>query len=528
MGKDKMEYLYGYYDFGSYRLINPLNSTKDLIEGSTDIHELMHFLLSAKSSYGMLLYALAKIKRSNEWKFFSDDTKSRHESMVSYLNKASLKVQEGLAVFYQWVYYRLFWGNGSEEEFLKYLKHNNREYYKYLEPIVFIINALKESTDEEIDLSSVAFFEFCVDCMNVSIKELDENKIYSKGKYDNYSSHDKNALSVVPNVIFKNKLKVLRDKLYSSAEPVSGNIKSLIGETVLNRNTADIEAESYIIKAYVLKLYQKSDDIKIISRLLDEIKPQEKTVEEVAFSELPLSFGYRDMNIIDSNEFELKVFEEKKPSLTILIMKNVFLKGYSDNIIKLNEFFSELYEKSSIVVLFDLSKRKLYKTNINDCILRNVLGDVESPINIVVNYKAYDYKNERIINLGECRHNLYIYCDRSFYNTREYINKFNKKGINYTALRYHSLYIVVFRLNDNTCFFVPVLSRVFPLAIRMLEEDYPNFVNCIVENPVDGCVIRDVKEKREFDIMVSNLYFIDIDPKDPYYRSKCKHVVIEY
>ena len=80
---------------------------------------------------------------------------------------------------------------------------------------------------------------------------------------------------------------------------------------VLNRNTDDIEAESYIIKAYVLKLYQKSDDIKIISRLLDEIKPQEKTVEEVAFSELPLSFGYRDMNIIDSNEFELKVFEEK-------------------------------------------------------------------------------------------------------------------------------------------------------------------------------------------------------------------------
>ena len=118
--------------------------------------------------------------------------------------------------------------------------------------------------------------------------------------------------------------------------------------------------------------------------------------------------------------------------------------------------------------------------------------------------------------------------DRTFYNSKEYIDKFAQKNIQFTALRYYSLYLIIFRINNNTSFIIPVLSGVFPLSIKSIERDYPNFENCITEDPIDRYVVRDSVEKREIDIMVSNLFFISLNPKDPRYKEQMKRCIVDF
>ena len=526
MSSKKMEYIFGCYEFDAYRQINPLNIADDPIEESTGIHEFMHFFISAESNYGMLLYSLGKIRRSNDCMFFSNDTNERYKSITSYLLKSCINVQESFAVFYQWIYLRLKYNVEEAEKFIDELKCNNKEYYEYIKRLLFLIEQLKSATDEEVARVGMAFLYLCIDCLNINIGELIDNNVRSAGQYNRLVSYNNNAEKLIPNVIFKKKLSDLKGRDLSS-DKLADTIFSIVSTTTLNKSVDDAKKDFEKVKEFVLNLFPNKNDKLVIEGLLAEIKPQEKTLEEVLFSELPLKQTYNNITPLTYSDAKKKIGNSKYMKTTLLILNGIHFKGNSEKIKNLNKNIDAIYREKSAVVMFDLLDRKIYGLKVDNKDMKEIISDVNLPVNIVVHYKDYDYENNKIISLGEHSRDVYVYCDRTFFNAKEYIDKFSNNKIKFSALKYHSLYVIIFRLNSNTCFFIPVLANVFPLALESIKNNYPRFDNKINEEQIDGEVIRDAIEKREIDIMVSNLYFINIDFEDPRNKKQMKKYIVE-
>ena len=526
MDNEKNEYIFGCYEFDLYRQINPLNSTDNSIEESTGIHEFMHFLLSAESNYGMLLYSLAKIRRSHDFMYFSNDTKGRHESIITYLIKSSIKVQECFAVFYQWIYLRLNYNSKEAENFIDDLKRNNKEYYEYIKPLLFLIDKLKTVTNEDVIKVGAVFFYFCIDCLNVDIGKLIDDKVQSAGQYDDYISYNDNAEKMIPNVIFKKKLSKLSE-INFSGETLAKDIFSLISKNTVERSIEDVKGDFENVKEFILKLFPNKKDSLIIGKLLAEIIPQEKTLEEIIFSELPMKQSYDNITALTYEEAKKKIANSKTLKTTLFVLNGIHFKGHDERIKKLNENVDAMNREVSAVVMFDLLDRKTYGLKVDNEEMKKIINNPRMPVNIVVNYKDYDYENNKIVSLGEYNRDVYIYCDRTYFHAREYIDKFSSDSIKFTALKYNSLYIIIFRLNHNSCFFIPVLANIFPLAIKSIKHHYPDFENRINKDKIDGRVIRNEKEKLEIDIMVSNLFFINADFENYRNRKQMKKYIVE-
>lgn len=519
MRNEEFKNILGCYQFDGYRQINPLNDEDGLMENSTSIHEAMHFSLSATSTYGMMLYALRKMQRNADWYYFSTDTRERCHHFIKYLVNSSIKVQEGLAVFFQWYYYYR-----SDEEkatrFINLLEKQNKTYYKYVEQFLFIIDKLKclSLNEKELDVYVSLLYGICIDSLNINVSDLIANNITAVNKYKHFCSREGNAEKFIPNSALQHKLRRIQGKL--AQDKLINALKREIRRDVFENNLASIEARSQQVKTYILILFPDEKDRILIQKAMDEIKVQENTLGELAFNELPMNVPLpKQILSIPSNEVT-ELIQKKTVGMSIFLLANIRLKGHGEEIRRINQFISEENNEYTPVTIYDLVLRRQFVSMVDNQSMKKVLSDKNLPVNIILNYKSYDYVHKQICYLGNYNHDIYIYCDRTYVGAKEYLSQFGAKNISFGALRYFSMYIVIFRLDGRTCFFLPVTQALFASVIDDISDTWPNFISVIQDDPIDGMVVVNPAQKSEIDIMISNLFFLGIDPADPQYKCK--------
>lgn len=514
----------GYYEFESYRHINPLKDEDGLLERTTSIHEFQHFILTTRSNYGMILYALRKLQRTADWYAYSKETKRQCTAFMKFLIQHSIKVQEGIATFVQWYF---IYRSGNKIEADQFFKELPKEYCEYIKPLSVIIEKIKlcSSNFEKTDVYVSLVIALGLDALNIPIDDLMEKRITSKKEYDKFCSYENNAEIFYPNSKYKKNIKKIEKNM--KTDTLENVIKQMINKEIFNNDIEFIQEKFSKVKKYVGSVFKDSKEYMIIEKTLNEIRPEAKDLEDALFEELPMIVPLKnDIRSILAEKIFSKI-DEKKYGFTLFLLGNIYLKGYGQNVQNVNTYLKKNSEKFTSVLFYDLSLRQQYVSNMNNDTLKHILNKPDSELNFVVNYKAYNYNSHEIINIGKYNHNIYIYCDRTYQNTKKYINKFGTHKVLFTALKYQSMYILIFYIYKQTYFFLPVTDSYFNMIVSDIEKEWSYFENVIDENPIDGKVIIDKKQKKEIDIMVASLFFMAIDPKDPRYRKKMKSVTMQ-
>ena len=80
----------------------------------------------------------------------------------------TLKVQEGMAVFIEGIYF-LLRDVEEYENFIENLMRNNLKYYSYVKPLRFILELLKDAERENVLTVAHAVFQIALTAMNANI-----------------------------------------------------------------------------------------------------------------------------------------------------------------------------------------------------------------------------------------------------------------------------------------------------------------------------------------------------------------------
>ena len=157
----------GQYDFENYTLLSALMDEKEII--NTAVHEYTHFELSNQSTYGIVLYCLNRLIIPYDCKSDIDKQQAARKFFMDH----TIKVQEGMAVFIECVYFML---RDKKEyiQFIEELRQNNSTYYDYVKPLRFILNIIeKEGEYNNILIVANAVFQVAIMSMNAPIYKFE-------------------------------------------------------------------------------------------------------------------------------------------------------------------------------------------------------------------------------------------------------------------------------------------------------------------------------------------------------------------
>ena len=235
----------GQYEYKNHILLNPLMTTEDM--KSTSYHEYTHMMLTYSSSIGQLLYCFEKLFIPPNF----DQDVNRFKAITSFFNKHTTKVQEGLAVFVECVMLILNGEGDACDNFINGLRLNNRTYFKYLEPLIFIVDNLKFCNDrEEILKISSLVFNLGIESMNRPIYQLEPKEFYTSKTIQKMLSKPDFGYEYLPDKRFIRDLKDCK-KTTDTLEGVKKYIISKIGPLPKSQDIKYEEDGLYRNKSFI-------------------------------------------------------------------------------------------------------------------------------------------------------------------------------------------------------------------------------------------------------------------------------------
>ena len=89
------------------------------------------------------------------------------------------------------------------------------------------------------------------------------------------------------------------------------------------------------------------------------------------------------------------------------------------------------------------------------------------------------------------------------------------------------MYVFIFKIDNNVYFFLPVTSNVHLTALEDIKAERENFEFVDVEGGTDKFVIKSSMQKCSIDIIITSLFFMNIDPNHPAYQRQIKRIPVE-
>lgn len=500
----------GQYDFDNYTLLSALMDEKEII--NTAVHENTHFALSNQSIYGIILYCLNKLiipydcmvdinKKKAAEKFFMDHT---------------LKVQEGMAVFIECIYFML---RDKKEyiQFIEELRQNNLTYYGYVKPLRYILDIL-EREGEYNDILNVAnaVFQVAIMSMNAPIYRLDgvnftTNKLIKKmiSRQDfskNYISN-KRFFAAIDSCKGAASCVELCEQLLKCAR-IAENISSI----------AESEERLNNIKVFVLSIFADSKYYKLYENKLAEIHTREINGSDLFLQQIPTAFNEdyikNNMKKIDSGTLKTKC---KTVEYSTFFMLGNLKDNTFDLMRKMGCMeFPEFKDDREITFFYGLRKKEIYACLLECNQLHKILLDKDRKCVLLTSYKNYDYQKMCIPNHPDIEDYIYIYCDRTYSNASSYLDQWKSKEVYYRYMQYESMIVLLVKIDEHTIFLLPMTSIVADEADRDIRENRKNMmmITDVKDEEFDSHIITDSTKRDEIDTIINCLFFLNLDPQE--------------
>ncbi|WP_026659973.1 hypothetical protein [Butyrivibrio sp. AC2005] len=498
--------IYGQYDFENFTMLNALMDEKDVM--STAIHEYTHFVLSNQSTYGLILYCLNKIIIPIG--DYEDNNRKKASKDFFFIN--TIKVQEGLAVFIEAIFYML----KSENEyacFIETLRNNNVQYYNFLKPFLHILSYLKNENNENRLTIAHKVFQLALYSMNTKIYEFDGELFGKKKTIQKLVSSPDFSKKYLPNKIFLS--------MITSCESATtfDDILDKLSEPAETKYVADLitsEERLNKTKEFVLSIFKNSKRVLLYRNILDRISIQEKEIANIFLQQLPTAFNEEDivknLKKIDYDTLKTRCISNKYSTLFLLgnlkdsLNYVLFKMGINDEISWKNSVSQE------VIFFYDLIQKEIFscflsKDEIQDILLSDNIKSI-----VLTAYKNYDYKNDIIPNHENIRKTIYVYCDRTYSNAREIIDKWGNRTIYYRYMFFASMVVLLIRSSRNTIFILPMTPLVADEAERDIQDNRKNMkaITTTHDGEYDDFVIKDSQIEEDINTIINCLFFLNM------------------
>lgn len=378
---------------------------------STILHETVHFHVTSRSPYGVLVNILFKLGKQDK----------RIRDTAQFLLIKMKTTQECIAIFYELIMY--YEGNGKEACFhhLRDMQLNNREYYDYLQPLFFLLH-------QHDDLS----FSDKLGIANV-ITQLalsgDIGKVANVFKPRLLENHFKNEYGIgskalIPDVRFK--------LLSLAAQSILKNNEAFTEEVLLNKAGLEHKlSELEDVVDFLYSIVEKHPEEKKMLEILEGM--QEINIDETYLWNHLKSFSTYKGSVVTSLQELEDVLNRGNGSIVLpkLVTPSIYPLMFMDNVTKTN--YAALIGKETLIELFKQVKLPL---TVRESTFKEI---VHNP-----NYFKV---------IEELNRPLYLYIDAPYVKSRPVLNQYLS--------------------DDSVCFMiaVPHIENVGLLVIKPKKND---------------------------------------------------------
>lgn len=493
--------IYGQYNFDNYTLINPYQSDEDI--QSTTYHEFTHFMLSNRSTNGMLMYCFEKLVIPID----SEDYKS-YESIKSFLIVHMKKVQEGIAVFIECVM-KLRTDKEVYEDFICQLRKENKEYYNYVKPLLFVIEILKNTNDiNKIMCVANIVFSLAIESLNTEILEIDPNEF--KNNINKYINDSELSKKFLPNTRFKLFLKEL--KRADDSDSLMDIGIELLSDIVKKPTVEASNKRLDKIKKFILSFMDGSEFYDSYKEKLNDINVTEVDGDSIFYQQLPYTFNdslYKKIKKIEFAELKEKISSKYSVIMLYGRFEDTLKQFKSLGIFDIRGGNKNLKEMQ-VIMFFDLKLKEVYGGVLDEKNLKYLLGNSNFNSKIVTTYKNYNYTLDKIDNI-EIGKNIYIYCDRTYLNSKEYFSLWDDRQLFYRYRFYENLAVLIVKINTNRYFILPMTSVSACQAAIDIDKNMDNMVIPPIKEEsyeYDPEIFIDDDMISNFDLIINVLYFM--------------------
>ncbi len=493
----------GAYEFGNFILLSALMNQEDAI--STSIHEYTHFILSNQSVYGTILYRLKKliIVPNNRSDILKQNT------AIDFFVKYTREVQEGMAVFAEAAYF-LLKDRTTYTKFIQILQKSNSEYYGYIRPLRFILDMIEDKDRNTIALVTHAVFQVALEALNADIYTMDGSSFGTTKTIKKYLSRPDFVQKYLPSKRFHAMIQECNN--VSSCEELIDTLWSKVSHKDEEYSVAKVEERLQKTTAFVLAIFSGSEYISWYKNSLDQIHVWEKDISDIFLQQLPTVF---DTEYIDKSIKKVH-WETIKEKCRSIKYSTLFIPG------KLKDNLSYLLKKmgaentdiavgeNELLFFYNLEIKEVVCCTLTSEQLDEILLDEANKSVLVTSYKNYDYQNSCIPGHTELNRFTYIYCDRTYINTKSILNLWKDKLIFYRYIAYESMCVLLIKNSHNSIFFLPMTPVVVEEAQNDILNHHKNFISMIDEGEFDSQIITDYQKLTEIDTVINCLFFIHI------------------
>lgn len=360
---------------------------------NTVVHEFIHNQLCKTTYYGIFLDILNIISKIDKQYVYS----------VNLLEGKMIWVQEAIATFIQYSsYYRNNEKNKLSDQ-INRLKRENKKYYKFLKPLVFLFYDDRIDIDDKIRL--VMFLAYSI--MNIDLTDIDSKILNGKRKLERYITNEHNRYKYLPKIRFNlivnslNKYFKETDKLnYEEIEEIILKHSSI---PVFQNKDKSLDR----IINYMKKLSSESKYSKEIEAVISKMK--------VVNDELALSgVAIQSLNLYDKEEISYNDYSNMKVTIPIVAFIGIAVNrsGMVQTILNNNEnddnfidgfsaIFTSITHKKNFLIE-DLSINEFLKDKkcikvidmvayfMKEGLIQDLLNDNDQEI-YVISSMPYDY-----------------------------------------------------------------------------------------------------------------------------------------
>lgn len=379
----KNKFQQGIYDleWNNYAQVDP-TVKHPLGQLSTILHETVHFQVTHRSPYGLLVTMLYKLGKKDK----------RLTDTAHYLLSKMKITQECIAVFYEMIWY--YEKNGKEACFhhLRDMQLNNREYFDYLQPLFFLIHQHDDlSFSEKLEIANM-----------LTQLALSGNigKVSNALKPRLLENHFKNEYGIGSKALIPD----VRFKLLSSA-----------AQSIL-QNNEEFTVEALFNKAGLEHKLSKHEDVLELLHTTIENQPQKEDLLEIleGMQEINLSETYL---WIHPNSFtSYKISAEIPPQKLV----EVLICGSGAVVLPM------LISPSTYTFMFmDNVTKTIYVGTVKKDTLIELFKRVNLPLTVHESSFKEITKNPNYFKvIEELNRPLYVYIDAPYVKARPILNQY--------------------------------------------------------------------------------------------------------
>lgn len=503
---------YGEYGYSNYTLLNPLVDENRF--HSVACHEYTHFVLTCRSGVGMMIYCLEKIVIPLD----SKNDKQLYKSITEFLNTNTNKVQEGLAVFVECIMILVSEGKQASQQFLDNLRIENKTYYKYVEPLIFVIKILQDENDKNTILHiSNLMFLLGIECMNSKIYELKPDN-FSTNKYiKKMVSSEGFGKTYLPDKRFISCIKHCKMSNVTSSEDIEKYILPLLSKETVELDVEKNKFRLDQIKKFILDFFAESEYIKAYTNKLSRINTVEVDMKDLYMQQLPSTFNQEELLKISRKAVFGEMENKAQKQYCIIFMLGSLEDTFGwvmDKVGLTNEFTydKDYFQSHESVMIFDLEEKDILMFLEESKKIQERILSHHRKATLVISYKNYDYDNDKIKNHSIGTEDLFIYCDRTYINTARILNKWNNRILYYRYMTYKSMTVLIIKISDGRYFLLPMTLIVWEEADEDIRNNRKNMVMAAKNKEDDGfddfiLVNQDMLDK--IDLIINCLFFMN-------------------